>query len=219
MRESFLKCLAAGCLAVILLSAPICASAQQQFTNAAVAATTPVLSPGSGTYRAATSVSISDATSGATIYYTLDGTTPTKNSAMYAGALLISTTTTIKAIATAAGMSSSAIASALYFIAPPAATPTFAPGPGTYSTVQSVSISDMTSRAIIYYTTDGSTPTPSSQVYSGPITVGITETLKAIALATGGSKSSVASALYRIQLPAAAPTFMPRGGTYNTPQN
>ena len=61
-----------------------------------------------------------------------------------------------------------------------------------------MSISDATSGATIYYTTNGTTPTTSSAVYTGPITVSSTETLKAIAVATGDTNSAVASAAYTI---------------------
>jgi hypothetical protein len=59
----------------------------------------------------------------------------------------LSATTTIKAIATAANMSSSSIASATYTVQ--AATPTFSPAPGSYTTAQSVSILDTTPNATI----------------------------------------------------------------------
>ena len=85
-----------------------------------------------------------------------------------------------------------------------AATPTFSPVAGTYTAAQSVTISDTTTGATIYYTTNGSTPTTSSTVYSGAITVASTETLEAIAAATGYTTSAVASAAYTIASPAPA---------------
>ena len=77
------------------------------------------------------------------------------------------------------------------------------PRAGTYSSAQSVTLSDATSGVTIYYTTDGSTPTTSSTVYTGPITVSSTETLKAIAAVTGDTNSAVASAAYTITPPPA----------------
>ena len=81
---------------------------------------------------------------------------------------------------------------------PPASTPTFSPAAGTYSSAQSVTISDATSDATIYYTTNGTTPTTSSTEYTGPITVSSTETLKAIAAVGGDTNSAVASADYTV---------------------
>src|SRR5215467_10530693 len=64
-----------------------------------------------------------------------------------------------------------------------------------------VTISDTTTGATIYYTTDNSTPTTSSPTFSAPIPVNSTETIKAMATATGFSDSAVATATYTINLP------------------
>src|SRR6266568_3185377 len=177
---------------------------------------TPTFSPGGGTYTGSVTVTISDATSGATIHYTIDGSTPTTSSPVYGGALTFTQTTALKAIAAASGMTNSGVASATYTIQQQqVATPTFSPGGGTYTGSVTVSISDATSGATIHYTTDGSTPTTSSPVYGGALTFTQTTTLKAMAAASGMTDSAVASATYTIQQPqVATPTFSPGGGTY-----
>jgi len=84
-----------------------------------------------------------------------------------------------------------------------AATPSFSPAAGAYTSAQSVIIADTTTNPTIYYTTDGTTPTTSSTPYTGAIAVSSSETIQAIALATGYSNSLVASATYTINLPPA----------------
>jgi hypothetical protein len=83
------------------------------------------------------------------------------------------------------------------------AVPTFSPAGGTYAAVQNVTISCATAGAVIYYTTDGSTPTATNARYVAglPIAVSASETIKAIAIAQGDSASAVASATYTIDLP------------------
>lgn len=84
------------------------------YTPATVAAVaTPTFSPEGGTYYKAQTVTITCATEGATIYYTTNGDDPTATSTEYSGAIPVSTTTTLKAIAIKDGESSS-IASATY---------------------------------------------------------------------------------------------------------
>jgi len=179
------------------------------------AAASPAFSLASGTYTSPQTVSISDATAGATIYYTLDGSTPTNLSPKYATALTISKTTTIHAIAEATGFANSAIASATYTInPPPASAPVFSPAVGTYHAIQTVTLTDATKGAAIYYTLNGATPGTTSTLYSKPFTLSQTTTVKAIAVAAGFADSVVASGTYTIILPAAAPTFSPAHGTY-----
>jgi N-acetylneuraminic acid mutarotase len=194
-----------------------------QPTGISLSVATPFFSPLAGTYATAQSVTISDATAGATIYYTTDGTTPTTSSTIYTAAILVSSTETLQAIATASGYSTSALAAATYTITPaPTASPIFSPLAGTYTTAQSVTISDATANATIYYTIDGSTPTTSSTIYTAAIAVSSTETLQAIATASGYSTSAVAAATYTItpiSPPAATPIFSPVAGTYTSAQN
>jgi hypothetical protein len=80
-----------------------------------------------------------------------------------------------------------------------ASKPTFSPAPGTYSKAQSVTLADTTSGAIIYYTTDGTTPTTASKKYTGAISVTATQTINAIATASGFAQSPVATGTYTIQ--------------------
>src|SRR5438093_751257 len=168
-----------------------------------VPAATPTLSPSGGTFTSSVSVTLTDSTPGATIYYTTNGSTPTTSSTPYTGPITVTTTQTIKAIAVASGYTTSAVASGTYTIQGPAATPALSPGGEGYTSSVSVTLTDSTPGATIYYTTDGSTPTAPSTPYTGPITVTTTQTIKAIAVASGYTTSAVASATYTIQVPAA----------------
>jgi N-acetylneuraminic acid mutarotase len=80
----------------------------------------------------------------------------------------------------------------------PTAMPALSIASGTYSATQTVTISDATPGATIYYTTNGVPPNTGSSVYSGPITVSSTTTLDVIALANGYQTSAEASATYKI---------------------
>ena len=75
---------------------------------------TPVASPAAGTFDTSTSVTLTTATSGADIYYTVDGSTPTSSSTKYSTAISLSTTTTIKAIAIKDGYYDSTVFSGTY---------------------------------------------------------------------------------------------------------
>jgi hypothetical protein len=158
----------------------------------------PSFSPAAGGYGPAQSVSLSSQTPGAKIYYTTNGSTPTTGSTLYSGPITVSSTETIKAIAVTSGTHNSAVTSALYTINGAVATPTFSPVAGSYVGPQSVTVSSTTAGATFYYTTNGSTPTRSSTLYSGPITVAASETVKVLGVKAAFSDSAIASAAYVI---------------------
>ncbi|HWZ94091.1 MAG TPA: chitobiase/beta-hexosaminidase C-terminal domain-containing protein [Opitutaceae bacterium] len=189
----------------------------------------PTFSPGAGTYTNAQAVTITSATSGASIAYTTDGTTPTESGGTVThgtplsngGSVTISTTAMLKAMAFEVGLTDSTMTSGQYTISQTqVATPTFSPAAGTYTSPQTVTITTTTSGASIRYTTDGSTPTETAgTLYSSPVTISTTTTIRAIAYKTGMTDSTVTSVLYTISpTQVAAPTFSPAAGTYTSPQ-
>jgi N-acetylneuraminic acid mutarotase len=105
------------------------------------------------------------------------------------------TSFTLSAIAIAPGELPSTPKNATFEL--PTATPVISLPAGTYEAA-TVQITDATPGAAIYYTTNNSAPTIHSTVYSGPIEVKASETIKAMALAPGSSASAVASATYTI---------------------
>lgn len=178
----------------------------------------PVASSPGGTYTSIQNVSLSTLTQGATIYYTTNGSTPTSSSLTYSVPITVQTSQTLKAIATAPGYTDSDTMSETYTInLPQAAAPTASLAGGTYNSNQSVTLSSATSEASIYYTTNGTTPTTGSTLYTGTITISSSQTIKAIAVKSGYADSSVFSATYT--LVAVKPTASPAGGTYSSAQS
>lgn len=148
---------------------------------------------GTTPFEETTSVTIS-AAQGAEIRYTTDGSKPTAASTLYSGAITLSATTTVKAIAIVDGVSSS-VATKTFTKQTPGPTPSVAAPTlnGTTPFTESTQVSmSAESGAQIRYTTDGSNPTSSSALYSSPITLNATTTVKAIAIKDGVT-SSVAS--------------------------
>jgi hypothetical protein len=79
-----------------------------------------------------------------------------------------------------------------------ASAPVFSVAAGTYTGTQTVTLSSTTTGATIFYTTDGSTPSTSSTVYTAPVSVNTSETVQAFATASGFTPSSVGKAAYSI---------------------
>jgi hypothetical protein len=172
------------------------ASASNFVWEAYSAAVAPVFSLKVGTYYTAQSVSISDASPGTSFYYTTDGSTPTTNSTPYTIPIPVTSTITLKAIASGGGYLPSPVSEVIYQVPAP---PYFSLPAGTYSGTQSVSIQDTAPNATVFYTTDGSTPSTSSTVYTEPISVSGKMTLLAMARA-GQLLSPVASISYNTPL-------------------
>lgn len=170
--------------------------AETYVVNGAVA--TPTFSPVAGGYGPTQSVTISCATSGAAIYYTTNGDTPTVDSTPYTVPVSVTSSKTLKAIAVKALFTDSAIGSAAYTINGACAAPTFDPVAGAVADDTPVTLATATAGAAIHYTVDGSTPTIASPTYTVPIVVTDPVTIKAIATKTAFSNSTVATAAYTI---------------------
>ncbi|HSY18273.1 MAG TPA: chitobiase/beta-hexosaminidase C-terminal domain-containing protein [Candidatus Acidoferrales bacterium] len=111
-----------------------------------------------------------------------------------------------------------------------ATTPTFSPAAGTFTAVQSVTITDSTDTSPgIAYTTDGSLPTSDGSgnvtngtrlANGGSVSIGASTTLKAISFVSGFADSPAATGVYTINIPGLtnAPTFSPPPGTYTSAQ-
>ena len=179
------------------------------------AAAKPVFSLQSACYPAGAQLYISDATPGALIYYTTDGSVPsysynastttvTSNGTLYTGpiTLLASANYQAKAFIVDApsGFSASADAQASYIITCPP--PTFTPTPAvSYTGQQTITIADAISPlniayspAVIYYTLNGQMPTTSSPIYyTAPQYNGavITTTVQGPISATGAGYATV----------------------------
>lgn len=167
--------------------------------NGQTSAAAPTISPDGGTFPASQNVTLASTTSSAQIFYTLDGTIPTPASTLYSGPITISTDSTLKAIASAAGYIQSSVSSAIFNFSDQTPQVSFSPAAGTYSAAQSVTISDTDTNAKIYYTLDGTTPSSTSTLYTGPVNVSISETINAIAIDQSMTNSDIGTAAYVIQ--------------------
>lgn len=169
-------------------------------------------------------LTLSHENSGAAIYYTTDGSTPTTASSRYTGPLDFSSTTTVKAIAVTNRFSSQRVLVCRVAIesasAPIGKLSSGLENGSTVSRGSTLTLSTATDGAVICYTTDGSTPTASSSKYTGGITIDRDMTIKAIALKDGYAASSVSvfsftvADVHSIQVSASAGgSVSPRGTT------
>ncbi len=174
---------------------------------------TPTISPGGSQYTTPKTVTLSTTTSGASLYYTVDGSTPTTGSTSYSSPITISTGTVLKVLGAKAGWANSAEAPATYtFNFGTLTAPTVDPSAGPFTSGVDVTMASSQSGATVRYTTNGSTPTTSSTVYTGPVAIFTSGTVKAKAFHPDYTASAETSRTY--ELVTATPTFSLTAGTY-----
>ena len=162
-------------------------------------AATPAPDVAAGTYNSKPqTVSLSSATPGAVIYYTLNGDTPDNTSTLYTAPIVVTDDVTISAIAYFGVYETSEVWVGNYVFQ--VQTPVFSPAGGSYPDTQNVSITTNPGTAAIYYTTNGTDPDNigNGTLYTTPIVVSATTTLKAIAYETGYLASAIATDEYTI---------------------
>ncbi len=188
---------------------------------------TPTFSPDPGVYDNSVTVSISTTTPDANIYYTTNGVEPDDNSTLYTRPITLTSTTNVKAVAYKNGMNRSLISNASYvinIIIPNVEAPVFSLVSGLYYAPIDVAVTTGTADAAIWYSFDGSDPTPwaaGSMRYSGAINIpgNSTRFIKARAYKTGWNTSPVVSANYNVTGTVADIQYSVLSGTYTTPQS
>ena len=216
---------------------PNSAEASTTFTVQTLAVT-PTIRPENENVETTDSLDLSTSTSGATIRYTTDGSTPTgsdgriydpNNKPLFSSLRTGAGRVTITAIAVATGHQNSLPATKEFTVSlSRAATPTFSPGSGMVVDTDTLTITS-TDGSTIYYTTNGSTPstgpTNPSSSGSSPLRVSFGSsgiggagdyTIKAIAVKTGYTNSAEASTTFTVRTPVATPTFSPASGRVAT---
>jgi len=161
-----------------------------------------VVSPAGGTFTGPVDVTISTATAGAAIYYTLDGTTPGTGSPLYVGTIHLNSSGWIRATAAKSRYSPPDTVEYQYSISasattpppPPPPAPVITPNGGTFSNCPNVAISTSVAGATIRYTLDGTPPAAASPVYIQPIRLpgSVVVSARAFAGDIGGAVSQAA---------------------------
>lgn len=167
----------------------------------------PVISPTNPNFSDSISVTMTCATSGAEIYYTTNGSTPTTSSTKYTAPIVLKQTTTVKAYAVKSGMDPSAVVIS-DFVKTALSAPVISPNTG--SAVDSMKIT-ITGTQSIYYTTDGTNPTSSSNKYTAPFWIKASSTIKAISI-SGSNVSPITSANLTITYSNPIKVTQPNGG-------
>ena len=154
---------------------------------------------------------------GAVIYYTTDGSDPAENGVEGTVVTINGTagsTYTIKAVAVVNGEAGTA-ATFTYRIKEKPTAPGASPSGGVLTVAVRVTLSSSAEK--IYYTTDGTTPTESSTLYTEPVLINRTTELKAISVSEDGETSDVSTFQYTAAQKASAPTASMEDGSVLDP--
>ncbi len=182
---------------------------------------TPKVLPRDTSFYPTLSVALSCDTVGAVIRYTTDGTSPTSTSAVYSQPLVLTATTSVKAVAFKSGETNSDMLTAVYNLTPPnkTAPPMATPTDTNFTTSVQIALSSPTPGAVIYYTLDGSIPGQgTTTIYSAPFWIYQTTTVKAVATVSGLSPSDTLTLTYHLQqslTKVATPVATPSGERFH----
>lgn len=155
----------------------------------------PIITAG-GFFEGQKTVVLSHPAADAVIYYTTDGSTPTTSSLRYTGPITVSATTTIKAIAIRPGWRNSDPITELFTRMETVATPIANPPGRIFTEPFKVTLTVATPGAVIRYTLDGKAPDSTSPIYTGPIPITESATLKAKAFLANWVASAILTETY-----------------------
>ena len=186
---------------------------------------TPSLSPSGGSFSSTQNVTVTDTTSGAALHYTLDGTEPTESSpTVVSGNTLAvdhSATLTVKGFNGPNWTVSDSKIGTFTISQGTVAAPAADPPADTYDEPQLVSLTSTTAGALIRYTLDGTDPVWNSPLFTKPLLIDWSVTLKAKAFLSSWTQSSTTMAAYTINVTDTAEpvAFAPPEGRYATEQS
>lgn len=163
----------------------------------------PFASPAATTFKDTLKVNLATPTVRAIILYTLDGSQPTATSPVYGGGpIVLTATTTIKAVAKLDALYSPTMITVYTLAADSAlAAPAATPAACKFLDTLRVTLAASEPGATIHYTLDGSDPSATSILYSGPILLTQTSTLKAITMKAGRPASAIRTEAYQLSPP------------------